>query len=136
MRSSRNSSPSARVRFATERIDALAPQELVREGRDVAHVDPGADDGAAFAHVAKRGGNELAGGGEDDHRVEIFRRALEGIAGPHGSERARERLRLLVALARACEDPATLGNRNLADDVRGRAEAVQPDPLRVPCEPE
>ena len=116
--------------------DPLTPEELVREGRDVAHVDPGADDRATLADVAQRGRNELAGGREDDHRVELLGRARERVAGPHGSERARERLRLFVPCARPGEHPATLADRDLADDVGGRAEAVQPDPLRVAGEPQ
>ena len=72
--SARNSSPSRRVRFATERSDALAPQQLVRERRDVRHVDPRADDGAALRDRRERRRDELAGRGEDDRRVELLGR--------------------------------------------------------------
>ena len=39
--------------------DALAPEQLVGERRDVAHVDPGADHGATLADMAERCGHEL-----------------------------------------------------------------------------
>ncbi len=53
-----------------------------------------------------------------------------------GAERARERLRLVVAGARDREDVTALRNRHLADDVRGGAETVEPERLRVAREPE
>ncbi len=45
--SARNSTASARVRFATERTTRSPHSRRVRERRDVAHVDAGADDRAA-----------------------------------------------------------------------------------------
>ena len=48
----------------------LAPEDLVRETRDVAHVDAGADDDAAGRERAQRGRHELADRREDDRRVE------------------------------------------------------------------
>ena len=39
---------------------ALVPEQLVRERRDVGHVDAGADDGAALRDGAQRRGHELA----------------------------------------------------------------------------
>src|SRR5262249_52101166 len=50
------------------------------------------------------------------------------------SERARERLARFVAGTREREDAAALRARDLADDVRGGAEAVQPEPLRLACQ--
>jgi hypothetical protein len=49
--SAMNSSPSRRVRFATERMLPLAPQQLVGERRDVGYVDAGADDRAALSRA-------------------------------------------------------------------------------------
>ena len=66
-------------------------------------------------------------------RVEFFRR--RAVARPLRAERAGEGLRLLVALARHGEDAPTLRQRHLGDDVRGGAEAVQAEPLRVAGEP-
>ena len=127
--SASNSSPSRRVRFATERSVALAPEDLVRERRDVGHVDAGADDGAALRDGRERRRDELAGRGEDDRRVELLGRRAR--AGPLRAERAGERLRLVVALARHGEHAAALAPRDLRDDVRRGAEAVQAEPLGV-----
>src|SRR5947209_4371729 len=49
---------------------ALQPQIVVGERGYLAHVDPGADDGAAAIEGPERGGDELADGGEDQCRVE------------------------------------------------------------------
>ena len=86
---------------------------------------------SALADVAERGRDELAHRREDDHRVELLGRACERVAGPDRTERAGERLRLLVARAGAREDAATLRGGDLADDVRGGAEAVEPERLDV-----
>ena len=75
------------------------------------------------------GGHELAGGGEDDRGVELLRRLPR--ARPLGAERACERLRRLVPRTGHREHPAPFGPRDLGDDVRGRAEAVQPEPRRL-----
>ena len=92
------------VRDRAER--PLAPQEVVRERRDVRHVDARAHDRAALRDRRERGGDELAGRREDDRRVELLRRRAR--AGPLGAERAGERLRLVVAFAREREDAAAL----------------------------
>jgi hypothetical protein len=132
----RNSSPSERVRFATGPDRALAPEELVRERRDVGHVDSRTHDRAALADVAQRRGNELSDRREHDHGVELVGRPCERVPGPDRAEGARERLPLLVACPCPCIDPATLCHRDLADDVRRCPEAVQPDPLRIAGEPQ
>ena len=75
--------------------------------------------------------DQLADGREDDDGVELLGRAGERVARPGRAELAGERLRLVVTRARSREDLASLRDRDLADDVRGRAEAVQADPLRV-----
>ena len=61
---------------------ALAPQQVVVEARDRAHVDAGADDHAALAHRPQRGGDERPGGREDDRAVERDRRRVVRAAGP------------------------------------------------------
>ena len=53
------------------------------------------------------------------------------VARPLGAELARERLGLLVAGAREREDAPALVARDLRDDVRARAEAVEAEPLGV-----
>ena len=90
-------------------------------------MDPRTHDGAAFPDVTQGGGDERACRSEDDHRVELVGWAGERVPCPGGAERARELLRLVVSCARACVDLASLRDRDLADDVGGRAEAVQPD---------
>ena len=129
----RNSSPSSReVRDRPD--DPLAPEQLVREGRDVAHVDPGAHDDAALANVSEGGWDEGADGREDDDRVELLGRAGRGVARPGRPERAGELLGLVVA--RVSGDAPSLRDGDLAHDVRGRSEPVEPDRLGVACEPQ
>src|SRR5689334_17342474 len=53
---------------------ALAPQQLVREGGNVAHVDAAADDYAALSHRAQRQRNQRAHRREEDGRVQRLRR--------------------------------------------------------------
>ena len=127
--SARNSSPSRRVRFATERSDTLSPEQLVRERRDVRHVDAGADDDAALRDRAQRRRDELAGGGEDDRRVELLGRRAERVAGPLGAELERELPCRLVPRSREREHPAPLVPGDLDHDVSRRAEAVEAEPL-------
>ena len=53
------------------------------------------------------------------------------VAGPLAAELEREGLRRLVAGAREGEDAAPLVQRDLADDVRAGAEAVEPEARRI-----
>ena len=71
----RNSSPSARVRLATERSAPLLPEKLVGEGRDVAHVDAGADHPRALGAPAGRRHSSPAAA-KRIARVELLRRRL------------------------------------------------------------
>ncbi len=94
-------------------------------------MDPGADHDATLAHSAKRGRHELARRGEDDGSIELLR----GVAyrpGPGCAKRAGKRLGRLVAAARERKDAASVVHRHLADDVGGRAEAVETDRAGVP----
>src|SRR5690606_35251078 len=59
---------SGEVRDRRER--ALPPEQLVRESGDVAHVDAGADHGAAGRYGAERERNERSDRRVDDGRVE------------------------------------------------------------------
>jgi hypothetical protein len=92
--------------------DALAVEKLVGERRDVAHVDPGADDGARLAHGPQRGRHELADRREQDRGVELLRRPLVRAARPQSPERAGELLALRVAGTGEREDapPLVLGD--------------------------
>ena len=76
---------------------------------------------------AQRERDEPAVGGEDDRGVERLGWCGARGAGPRRAELAGERLRAVVALARERVDLAVLGARDLDDDVRGRAEAVEPE---------
>ena len=99
-------------------------------------MDAGADDAAALRERAQRERNERTNGSEDDGGVQLLRRSLVRAAGPDCAELARERLPLFVARTREGENAASLVPRDLRDDVRGRAEAVEPEPLGVAREPE
>ena len=115
---------------------ALAPEDLVGEGGDVGHVDAGADDDPAGS--ASRAGprDQLADGGEDDRGVELLWRSAQRAAGPLGALLAGERLARLVARAREGEQAPALEARDLGDQQRGGAEAVQAETLGLavgPC---
>src|SRR5690348_2113760 len=51
---------------------ALVPEVLVREARDVTHVDAGTYHGAAGSQGGQCPGDQLAGAGEDDRGVELL----------------------------------------------------------------
>ena len=62
--------------------------------------------------------------------------AAPDVAGPLGAELAREALRRVVAGAREREHAPALVAGDLADDVRGGAEAVEAEPLGVAGHPQ
>ena len=78
--------------------------------------------------MRERLGHELTHGRKDDRRVERHRRRLVRRPGPHAAQRAGECL--LHRVAGRCErvDGALLMHRDLRDEVRRRAEAVQAEP--------
>jgi hypothetical protein len=104
---------------------SLAPQERIRERRDVAHVDATAHHAAALAHCGERCRHELARGREEDRGVELDRRTFVGAAGPGSAELARERLRTDVARPGERVNALAAVARQLRDEVRGSAEAVE-----------
>ena len=53
---------------------AFAPQKVVREWRDVAHMNAAAHNDAAFADSAQRLRNKAADWREDDRCIERYRR--------------------------------------------------------------
>ena len=97
-------------------------------------MDSRADDDAGLSHGAKGKRDERPDGREDDRGIELLRRQLGGPSRPIHAERPREALPLVVAVPREREHATSLVTRDLRDDVRRRAEAVQPDPLRIACE--
>ena len=104
--SASSSSPS-RAREVRDRADAaLLPEQRVGERRDVAHVDPGADDGAAGRERAQRGGDERADRREDDRGVERLGRRSSEPPAQLAPSVARERLARVVARPREREHRA------------------------------
>ena len=99
-------------------------------------MDAGADDAAALRDRAQRRRDELAGGGEDDRRVELLGRRAERVAGPFGAELERELPCRLVARPDEREHPPSLVPGDLDHHVSRRAEAVEAEPLRVAGQPQ
>ena len=64
------------------------PEKVVGKFGNIAHVNAGADDGAALFHRGQRQRHERADRRIDDRRIELFRRRLIGAAGPDGAEAA------------------------------------------------
>src|SRR5207248_4981430 len=104
--------------------DTLAPEQLVGKGGHVAHVDAAAHDHASLPHGLERKRYERADRSAEQRGIEWFGRRFVGGACPGGAELAREALALRVATAREGDDAAALVARDLRDDVRGGAEAV------------
>ena len=105
-------------------------EQPVIEGRNGAHVDAAERHGAALIDGLEGGGDEFAGGGEDDGGVESVGRGLAGRAGPGGAHFAGEDAVALVAGDDVDLDAAVEGHLN--GDVRGGAEAVQTEaPARL-----
>src|SRR5205823_7402429 len=121
----------ARSEVGDRSYDALPPEKFVGEGGDVAHVDAAADDGAALSCGFQGEGHERADWSEEERGVERFRRRVLGRSGPDCAELARESLALVVPSPRESEDAAPLVARDLRDDVRGGAEAVDAQVVRV-----
>src|SRR5829696_705741 len=111
--------------------NALAPEDLVREGGYVAHVDAGAHNHTPLRQGPQRGRHQRPDGREDDGGIELLWWRLVRAAGPVGSEPAREPLAFFVAGAREGEDPAALVGGDLRDYVRCGPEAVETQALGV-----
>ncbi len=72
--------------------------------------------------------HERSVGSKHDRAVELCGRRLLGVTCPHRPERARERLRIGVARARERIHLAPFVRGDLREDMRRRAEPVQPQP--------
>ena len=99
-------------------------------------MDAGAHHYAARRRCAQRGGDERAHRGEDDRRVERLGARRQRVARPLRAEPLRERLRCLVLRAREREHAPALVHGDLADDVRGRPEAIEAEALAVAGQPQ
>ena len=84
-----------------------------------------------FRHRFQRQRYQLSGGSEDDGGVQPLRRRGGGVARPLRPHLPGELLGGGVARPGEGEDPPALVPGHLRDDVRRRAVAVEPQPLRV-----
>ena len=75
----------------------FAPQNVIGEARDVAHVDAGAHHASARRHRPQGGRHQGTDRGEDDRCVEGLGRRRVGGAGPRSTQGAGEILGLFVA---------------------------------------
>ena len=135
--SARNSSPSRARQVRDRADDPLAPEQLVRERRDVAHVDAGADDRAALAHV--RGAPRARARRRARRRSP--RRAppaagSRGVARPGRAERARERLAVVVAGRVTANTRRPWKTRDLATMCAAAPKPYRPSALGVAGEPQ
>ena len=89
-----------------------------------------ADDRASLPDRRERLRHELARGGEDDGGVQLLRPLPDGT-GPLGADLSSQRLSGLVARTREGQHPASFVDRQLRDDVRSGAEAVEAEDLAV-----
>src|SRR5690348_10692315 len=90
---------TVRAREVGDREDrALAPQDIVRERGDVAHVDPGTDHPTALANLLESLRYERADRGKDHRGIELFRRSLARPARPRAADRTGERLAFGIAI--------------------------------------
>ena len=131
-RARRNSSPS-RARQVRDRPDgALLPEEVVRERRDVAHVDAGADDACRPCRRARS-----AAGTSSPTGAKMI--AASSGSGGRSSEPPAQTAPSSRANVLAAASPGRVkaktrrpcAARDLRHDVRRRAEAVEPEALRV-----
>jgi hypothetical protein len=98
-------------------------------------VDAGADHASALAHLRQGRRHQRAHGREYDGRVERARRSLVRSAGPGGAELARDLLPVAIAGTREGEHLASLGHRELREQVRGGTETIQTDRVRLAGRP-
>jgi hypothetical protein len=97
-------------------------------------VDPGADDHAALGERAQCNGDERADRSENNGPVELLGRRFVRPTRPLGTKVARKALTLLIARSRERVHAPPLMARDLRDDVRRGAEAVQPEPFGFPSQ--
>src|SRR5690606_17577617 len=74
---------------------------------------------------------DLAGGCEDDRRVEALRREVERVTHPRRAQLGRQRL-VAIAIARAHVHLGAAETGELNGEVTGGAEAVEAEPRAAP----
>jgi hypothetical protein len=92
-------------------------------------MDAGADDGGALRARRERRRHQGADRREDQRGIEQRWRLLARAAGPFRAETQRKFLPSAVAVAGEGEDTLATMTRDLRDDMRRRAEAVDAEPL-------
>ena len=121
----KNSIPSLRVRLATE-SSCRSSQRFVGKGRNIRHVNAGADHAPALAHRAQCQRDQRTDRRVNDGSVERHRRLVFRCPGPIRAERFRQALRLDIARARKRVDRASLPAGHLRNDMAGGAETKMP----------
>jgi len=104
---------------------ALAPQQRIGESGDVAHVDAGAHHHPALAQRAQGGRHQRTHRREDQRRIQRLGRQRVRGASPHGTQLACKACALFVARAHEGMHRMAFGHRDLRNDVRRRAKAIQ-----------
>jgi len=109
----------------------LFPEQRIGKARNVAHVNPGANDAPAFANGLQRQGDKVPNGCEDDRRIELLRRRLVGAACPSNPERPGEVLGDDVSGSSEGEYGSPLPQRDLRKDMGCGTEAIEAELLAV-----
>src|ERR1700727_3038073 len=89
----------ARLQLVGRWCGEAAPQVVIGEARDVAHVDPGTDHAPSRGDRFECGRDQRPGRREDDRGVELFGWPLVTATGPDRAQRARELLGAVVSPA-------------------------------------
>ena len=129
--SARNSSPSRRVRLATERTKRSPHRMLVRERGDVAHVDAGADHRPARPSARSAAGTSAPTGAK---MIAASSGSGGGSSEPPAQTAPSSRANACAAVVAGAgerEHLPALPARDLGDDVGGGAEAVEAEPPRL-----
>src|ERR1035437_827682 len=122
------------IRHGAER--ALPPEQRVGETGDVAHMDAGADHGAPGSHRLQRERNQFAGRGEDDRGVEWRGSRAGAVPRPRRPQAAGNLLAGEIPGPREGVHGGITVAGHPPDQVRGAAEAVQPQPRSMARHPE
>src|ERR1700753_1953326 len=106
---------------------SLTPENTVRKGGNVRHVDARAYNPTTLANGAKRCRHQRADGRVEDGGVKLDGRQIFRCASPTGAEGKRKTLRRLIPLPGECIEVTVLPARNLRNDVSGGAKPIDTD---------
>ena len=122
------------TREVRDRSDrAFATEPSIRNIRDIAHVNAGADHHAARRCAGQGFGDEVTDRREDERAVQRHRGRLVGWTGPCRTDFSRKAQGLIVAWCNERVDVTALVYGQLRDDMRGCAEPVDPESGARPC---